>query len=153
MTEEEKIIYRKHLVALLYAFKDKPNLLATYMIEYSPLKKKFIDKIIKSSNLERISEEIENTETEYIKPFFLNLEEMQDYYNKIFNESDIDIDMNKDNNDIIRENKHPILGASTNKEALFTQLEEALSNQNYEKAVKLRDYIKSIGINLDQFQN
>ncbi len=141
MSEEEKEIFKKHLVAMLQVFKDKPNLLANYMIEYGPLKKRFVNKIINSDALNRISQSIK--EEEYVKPFFINLEEMQKYYNSLFEVE----------GETVKRQVNPILGSSTTKEALFKQLNKALEVEDYSKAAKLRDYIISIGINMDDFLN
>lgn len=142
MNDKEKELYKKHLVALLYVFKDKPNILANYILDHESLKKRFVDKIKESDKLARISESLDNNE--YVKPFFINLEEMQKYFNSLFG---------ADEKENTKKQVNPILGASSTKEALFNQLKNAIDEEDYEKASKLRDYMSSVGFNLDDFLN
>jgi hypothetical protein len=128
---EEKL--KKHLVALLHLFKDKPNLLVNYVLQYGSFKKDFKDRIINNTKLEEIYDSIrENREIE--KPYFVNLDEMHKYYDEAFRKYSE------------RVRPHPVLNAATDKEALTLQLENAVAAEDYERAAKIRDYMIELGL-------
>lgn len=130
---EQDAIFKAHLTALFYQFKDRPHLLANYFIQHDALKEIFKDRIIDNNRLKNIFENMKNNQ-EAEKPYFKDLEEMQTFYNGLFEKN-------------AHESKvHPVLGASTKEEALKIQLENALKSEDYEKAAKLRDYMKGLGM-------
>lgn len=131
--KEREDIFKAHLTALFFQFKDKPHLLANYFSQHDALKETFKDRIVSNSKLKNIYESMKNNE-DLDKPYFHNLEEMQKYYNQLFEK------------DKEPQKVHPVLGASTKEEALKAQLQEAIDKEDYEKAAKLRDYMKQLGI-------
>jgi excinuclease UvrABC helicase subunit UvrB len=133
--KDREEIFKAHLTALFFQFKDKPHLLANYFSQHDALKETFKDRIVNNSKLKDISENMKNNQ-ELDKPYFHNLEEMQKYYNQLFEK-----EKEKESKKV-----HPVLGASTKEEALKVQLQEALDSEDYEKAAKLRDYMKQLGI-------
>ena len=133
--DEKDDIFKANLIALFYQFRDRPHLLANYFIQHDALKDLFMERIAGNTKLASIYEEMKNNQ-DVQKPYFHNLEEMQKYYNSLFEHE------GRSKNNLV----HPVLGASTQEEALRKQLAEALLKEDYEKAAKLRDYMKELGI-------
>ena len=128
----EDDILRRHLAALLYQFRDRPFLLAQYFITHEAISDNFKNSVVNNNKLSKLSDDMKNNIESEI-PYFHNLEEMQKYYNSMFESKKV-------------KSIHPILGASTKEEALRKQLNDALNNEDYELAVKIRDYMKELGI-------
>jgi hypothetical protein len=124
---------KKKLIALFHVFKDKPNMLAEYLETYDAFNENFKNIINNSSDLTKIAEQLSNEEV-LEKPYFNNIEEMKIYYNNLF-------DRPKHKND----SKHPILGVTSQEEALKMQLLIAIELEDYEKAAKIRDYMIQLG--------
>lgn len=137
MKEIDSDILKDKLKILLKIFESKPNLLAQYLVEYNILSEDFLSKLDKNKNIEN-QLNFYNQNNNIEKPLFSNLEEMQEYYNSLFEENKDDI-------------KHPVLGVSTRTEMLIKQLKDAIKSENYDKAAKLRDYIKTLNINIENF--
>ena len=139
MNEKELEAFKKNMVTLLMIFKDKPNLLVKYILEYdimSPETQKFI---IDNKELKKRSKEIEEDEDENLEiPYFNNFNEMKKYYDKIF----------KTNQDSISIN-YPSL-EEPKKATLLRDLQEAILEEDYVKCAKIRDYClkKDIILNL-----
>lgn len=131
--KEREDIFKSHLTALFLQFKDKPHLLANYFSQHDALKEIFKDRIIGNSKLKNIYDDMKKNE-ENSKPYFHTIEEMEKYYNQLF-------EKDKEPKKI-----HPVLGVSTKEEVLKVQLQEAIDKEDYEKAAKLRDYMKQLGI-------
>jgi protein-arginine kinase activator protein McsA len=129
--DEDKAL-RDKLIALFSMFENKPHLMAEYFLEYDLLKSSQKEQLLTNESLEEKTKEFKET-GKIIKPYFKNLEQMQKYYNDFFYQEEI-------------QQKHPILGYKTRKESLLNQLENAIQNEEFEKAAKLRDYIKELGI-------
>lgn len=128
--EDDKL--KVNLVALLHFFKDKPNLLVNFLLEYEALKKDFKDRISSNDKLDKIYESYYNKE-EIDEPYFKDVEDMQEFYKQLFEKRK-------------KKNQNHVLITSTNsKEVLNKQLEEAVEIEDYEKAAKIRDYMISIG--------
>jgi hypothetical protein len=124
---------KKKLIALFYVFKDKPHMLVDYLETYDALTDAFKETINKSTDLAKIADQISNDEP-LEKPYFKNIEEMKIYYNNLF-------DRPAHKND----SKHPILGVTTQEEALKMQIAIAIELEDYEKAAKIRDYMIKLG--------
>jgi hypothetical protein len=127
---------QRKLAALFHMFRDKPHMLADYFEKYDALNDNFMSMILNSESLDKIADKMENDE-DIEKPYFTNIEDMQIYYNSLF-EAD---------RTTKRTNIHPVLGASTNEEALRKQLADAVEADDFEKAVKIRDYMLKLGYN------
>lgn len=137
MNNKDSGILKDKLKILFKIFEKKPNLLVKYFIEYNILDPDFLDKLNNNTEIDSL---LKSYDSENIikTPHFKDLEDMQKYYNLLFEE----------NNEKI---KHPILGCSTGAESLSNQLKSAIYEQKYEKAAKIRDYIKTLGIKIEDF--
>lgn len=123
-----------NLVTLLRVFKDRPNHLAKYLIDNESFTDEFISKIIESDKLSSMLNEEDydyfSEELNIEVPFFVDYNEMGDYYNNIMKEG-------FDTNDIKFE------------EDLNTKLKSLIKNESFEEAAKLRDYMIKNNINID----
>lgn len=109
----------KNLVYLISNFKNKPNILAKYLIDNNALSKDFIDKI-------KIGEIPENKP---IKPIvFKDINSIKAYY------QDITDELSNISEDIEIEEK------------LNKKLDFLLSKERYEEAIQIRDYMNKMGI-------
>ncbi|CAG7581626.1 MAG: hypothetical protein SLAVMIC_00935 [uncultured marine phage] len=120
-------LYR-NLVILLKIFKNRPNHLAKYLIDNSAFTSEFIENLINSEKLNKMNpNETQSYFSEPLNldaPYFSNYEQMNDYYNDM----------------MIQETKQ-LQDPSKIEEELNEKLSEHLNNENYEDAVKLRDYM------------
>jgi hypothetical protein len=124
----------RNLAALFHIFRDKPHLLASYLVKYDALTDTFTNLIKLSDYLNEVAHKMDNGE-DIEKPYFTNIEEMQIYYSSLF-------EVNRINKPT---NTHPVLGVTTNEEALRKQLALAVELDDFEKAVKIRDYMLQLG--------
>lgn len=118
---ENEDLYR-NLVILLKMFKNRPFHLAKYLIDNSALKEDFLNKLSDSDKLKEFSEDDELKS----KTLFFDINQMNDYYNSLTD------DIKK------------IGVAKTPEEiadALNQKLESLISEENYEDAARLRDYM------------
>lgn len=103
-------------------FKNRPFHLAKYLIDNSALKEDFLNKLSDSDKLKEFSEDDELKS----KTLFFDINQMNDYYNSLTD------DIKK------------IGVAKTPEEiadALNQKLESLISEENYEDAARLRDYM------------
>jgi cysteinyl-tRNA synthetase len=121
---------RKNLVALFKMFKDKPESLAKYFSEYNALNDEFKDRIINNDKLTEFSNE--NPET----PYFTNVQEMKEYYQQFF--------MKETEQKTGSESL--VLKVGNDIESLTTQLDAAISDENYELADRIHNYMKKLNI-------
>jgi hypothetical protein len=128
---------KKNLITFLTIFDGKPNILAEYLLQYDILDEKTIKLLINNKELSKKSKELKE-KGEIEKPYFSSIEEMQEFYNKFFT-----VDKDKA--------LHPLLGAETQEEALILELKKAIEKEDYELAVKIRDYCLINGIDLKKF--
>ena len=98
-------------------FRNKPHLLTKYLLENNAMDSKFMDKLI--GNLPLMMESNE--------PHFLTINDMNDYYNR-FAEYNPEISGEKSVEEIEKE--------------LNRRLNDAIENERYEEASKIRDYMK-----------
>lgn len=127
-------LYR-NLVILLKIFKNRPNHLAKYLIDNTALSESFIQSIINSKKLNDISSKDSDYFQDYMinQPnYFTNYEEMNDYYNSIM----IGSKMISDKSELTKE--------------LNEKLNKFIEEENYEEAVKIRDYMINNNIPIDQ---
>lgn len=127
----------KNLVILLKIFKNRPNHLAKYLIENSALSEAFIQSIINSGKLNDMSErEAHDYFQDYLlnnsPVYFTDYEEMNKYYNSIMTEPKL------------------ISDKSELSKELNTKLKKYLTEERYEEAVTLRDYMLRNNIEIDQ---
>lgn len=139
MDEKELEAFKKNMVTLLMIFKDKPNLLVKYILEYDIISSETQRLIIANKELSKRSKEMEMDEYESLDiPYFKNFKEMKKYYDNIFETKQDSLTINYPN---LEEPK---------KETLLRDLKEAIQNEDYEKCSKIRDYCikKDIILNL-----
>lgn len=109
------------LVSLVKLFDNKPHHLVKYLLKNDALREDFINKVINNNKLDEISEG-DNT-----APIFNSISEMEDYYMSFIEEQDKDIE--------------------TLTQELNEKLEKYISDERYEDAAKIRDYMKRNNIN------
>ncbi len=124
MDERNDKIYR-NLVLLLKMFKNRPNHLAKFLLDNSSFNKKFLDKIMSSVKLN----ELDQKELDKIAEEFEN---QTMYYINEINERFQTIIVNEKNNKQTTE--------EIEKE-LNDRLVKALSDERYEDAARIRDYM------------
>lgn len=123
----------QNLITLLTLFKDKPNLLAEYLMEFDALSDNFMDNISNNKELSKMWEELDSS-GEIEVPFFFNIEMMDRYYRNLF-KSDKKFKQMKNKKE----------------EELIIELKKALLDEDYEKASKIRDYFLIKNINIQKF--
>jgi len=120
--QKDKMLKIKYtnLLALLTLFKDRPNHLTQFIIENDALNSNFIKRINSSDKLNELSN------GDIKKLYFNNINEMKKFY----------VDIIDDLEDIKKRKT---------KEQLVVELEKkiilAISNENYEEAARIRDYM------------
>jgi NH3-dependent NAD+ synthetase len=129
MSEKDKL-YR-NLTILLKIFKNRPNHLSKYLLENSAFSDEFLEKLLTSDKLNKLTSE--NTEELFIESYeeeyFTNFDEMDSFYLDILEKSSA-----KDNSQI---------------ESDFNnKLKKHLSDEEYEMAAKIRDYMIRNKINI-----
>lgn len=120
-------------------FEKKPNLLVKFIVNYDVIDTSFLEQLSKNVEIEKQLHFYNKNKKLDIK-FFKDLVHMQEYYNSLFKD-----ESNQE------EQKHPILGFRTRSEMLVNQLKTAIVEENFEKAANLRDYIKSLDINIEKY--
>lgn len=115
MNDEE--IYKK-LITLLKLFKNRPYHLAKYLLENSALNDDFINNLLESKKISDMSD----LDMEVIKNF-TSISQMEDFYDSLINDME-----DKNDKEIEKE--------------LNEKLNYFIDNEEYEKAAKLRDYMK-----------
>jgi len=115
-------LYR-NLVVLLKMFNNRPYHLAKYLIDNDALRDNFIKNISDNGKLNDISKD---DDVEMKLMYFLDIGKMNDYYNKITDEVNL-------------------LALTKSPEEIEFEMNEKLDNlifdENYEEAVRLRDYM------------
>lgn len=109
----------ENLVNLLKLFKDRPNHLARFLLDQDAFTDKFLKKINSNKNLSL--EKVDDLDT-----YFNSIDEMKDYYSLYIN--DIEIHQKK-------KTKEEII------EELSEKIKIAISEENYEEAARIRDYM------------
>lgn len=112
-----------NLIALFKLFKNRPYHLTKYLIENSAFTKEFLDKIKNSSKLSNISEND-------IPSFFNNINQMEDFYNSLLEQSKLPVKLSK----------------KEIQEELNNRLTILIKEERYEEAAALRDYMIQCGI-------
>jgi excinuclease UvrABC helicase subunit UvrB len=105
---------------LFKLFKNRPNYLTRFLLDANAFNDSFLMKI---KNNSKLSEDFNESE---LNNYFNSIEDMKDYYSSFVNE----LDLNKK-----RKSKEQIL------EELTIKIKEAIDNENYEEAARIRDYM------------
>lgn len=131
--ENNENLYR-NLVILLKIFKNRPNHLAKYLIDNAAFTDDFINNIINSDKLNKMNpNEAQSYFSESLNldaPYFSDYEQMNDYYN-----------------DMMVQDLKQLQDPSKIEEELNQKLNGYLEDEDYEKAIKLRDYMKRNNVN------
>lgn len=127
--QEDKLY--NNLVILLKLFKNKPYQLAKYMLENDAFKDIFLEKIINSKKINEIDNKIKGHDVVEEKEHFNNVTEMKKYQQELL--QPIVFKDKEDNFENLQKK-------------LNLQLLEALSKEDYEGAVRIRDYMLMLNI-------
>lgn len=134
MKKEDKDQLYKNLIILLKMFKNRPYHLAKYLTDNSAFDQKFIKKILESNKLKDISKEEEdeiNIEQNVIPIYFNDINQMNDFYNSIVDDIKL-LSKERSMEELTKE--------------LNDKLDSCIKNENYEDAVRIRDYMVRNGI-------
>lgn len=129
MDKDEEL--NKNLVILLKMFKSRPYHLAKYLIENSALNSDFINKLINSDKLKKISDDNSDDRLSVTPVYFVNINQMNDFY-----ESFID--------DISQASKEKSLEEVT--KDINQKLDHLIKDDKFEEASRIRDYMMRNGI-------
>jgi hypothetical protein len=116
----------KNLITLLKLFKNRPYHLAKFLIENSALNDKFINNVLNNTQLNDISKK-ETTENKELS--FLNISEMNDFYDSLVDDRDY---VNKSHKDLEIE--------------LNDKLDKLIEEEKFEEAAYIRDIMKNKNI-------
>lgn len=105
---------------LFKLFKNRPNYLTRFLLDANAFNDSFLKKV---KNNSKLSEDFNESE---LNNYFNSIEDMKDYYSSFVNE----LDSTKK-----KKSKEQIL------EELTIKIKEAINNENYEEASRIRDYI------------
>ena len=115
--------FYNNLVAFLKMFKNRPNHLAKYLLDNSAVNKDFLKKIANNDQLKSLS----NNDEKLNSPiYFADINKMNDYYNSF-------------TDDIKRLNKGKT--PEEIEDEMNDKLNNLISNEKYEDAARLRDYM------------
>lgn len=133
MNQEDKDQLYKNLVILLKMFKNRPYHLAKYLTDNSAFNQRFINKILESDKLKDMSKEEDeaNVNMTIIPIHFNDINQMNEFYNSIVD-------------DIKSLSEEKSLEETT--KAINNKLDSCIKNENYEDAVRIRDYMMRNGI-------
>jgi len=133
MENKNEIFYR-NLVILFKLFKNSPNHLSKYLIKNTAFTTEFIDSIINSKKLNSMrpkeDQDYFNSNTHDENMIFASIEDMEEYYENIISEIDTNID-----------------GLELEIQ-LNEQLSNLLSDEKFEEAAKIRDYMTIHNLNI-----
>lgn len=118
----------KNLLVLLKLFQNRTSHLADFLIENDALKSEFIEKINNNSKLSEMT--LSNIKDNHLH--FNSINEMKDYYKSLVDDLE-NLKNKKTKEEFIIE--------------LNDKLLKAIDNENYEEAVRIRDYMKLNNIN------
>jgi hypothetical protein len=146
MNDKELNTLKKHMVTLLTIFKDKPNILVKYILEYDILPDNIKHNIIENKELKNRSEELELDDDDNLEtPYFSNIKEMINYYHNFFKSDNIYSE--SDSYDEFSKITFPYQ-EEPKRDSLLKDLESAIENEDYEKCAKIRDYCIKKNIDL-----
>lgn len=118
----------KNLLVLLKLFQNRTSHLADFLIENDALKSEFIEKINNNSKLSEMT--LSDIKDNHLH--FNSINEMKDYYKSLVDDLE-NLKNKKTKEEFIIE--------------LNDKLLKAINNENYEEAVRIRDYMKLNNIN------
>lgn len=116
--------FYNNLVAFLKMFKNRPNHLAKYLLDNSAVNKDFLKKISNNDQLKNLSTSDDKLNSPI---YFADINKMNDYYNSF-------------TDDIKRLNKGKT--PEEIEDEMNERLENLISDEKYEDAARLRDYMQ-----------
>lgn len=121
--------FYKNLVSLFKLFRNRPHHLAKYLTDNDVFTTEFINNIINSEKLNNLSKNpfSYDLRDEMNSNYFISFNEMNEWYDNIL--------INDEENFNIEEECN-------------IKLLKLLEEENFEEAIKLRDYMKKNGINI-----
>ena len=129
MDKDEEL--NKRLVILLKMFKSRPYHLAKYLIENSALNSDFINKLINSDKLKKISDDNSDDRLSVTPVYFVNINQMNDFYDSFVD-------------GISQSSKEKSLEEIT--KDINQKLDVLIKNDKFEEASRIRDYMLRNGI-------
>lgn len=122
-----------NLVILFKMFKNKPHLLANYLLDHDAFNDFFLEKIIHSKKLNEMEEKLRNDKNPFVEEpkHFNNISEMKKHQ----------LDILKPALNSLEKEDLKRLEKDLNK-----QLKEAEEKEDYEKAVTIRDYMMMLNL-------
>ena len=118
----------KNLIALLKMFEGRPYHLVKYLSEKNAFTDEFKELVMKSGFLDSVNEKDEDYLT-VKKVYFVDISQMNEFFNSFFNELGWDRD------------KTPDLSKELN-----SKLDKYLKEERYEDAIRIRDYMNKMGV-------
>jgi len=118
----------KNLISLLKIFKNRPYHLSKYLLDNNAFSDDFIKKINNSDKLNSFSEQSLD-----IPKHFPSISQMEDFYNSLLEEV-------KEEDKSLKRSKKQLLSDLTEK------LNKLISEEKYEEAAALRDFMTQNGI-------
>jgi hypothetical protein len=137
MKPNKNKLLKKNLITFLTVFDGNPNILAEYLLQYDVLDSKIINLLLNNKELNKKSKELKD-KGEIEKPYFSSIKEIQEYYNKFF---------------IVEKEKiiHPLLEVETKEQSLMLEMKKALEKEDYELAIKIRNYCIENNLDIKTF--
>jgi hypothetical protein len=120
--QESKKQFEKNLITFLKLFHNRPLHLAKYFLENDSFSDKFKKNVLNSKKLEEMNSKYEFIEMSNM--YFLNFKDMLRFFDNISNE------FNLDNLDDEKVTNH-----------INLKLDELIKSENYEEAIKIRDFM------------
>jgi len=127
MAKDEELY--TNLVNLLRMFKNRPYHLAKYLIDNSSLSQDFINKLLESDKLKKLSEDVQSGRV--VPVYFVNIQQMEDFYTSFI-----------DDIKVISKIKSPEEAAKEINE----KLDILIMSEKFEEAARVRDYMINNGI-------
>ena len=109
-----------HLINLFKLFKNRPNHLARFLLDNDALNDKFLNRVKNNINL---SDDIQESD---LNKSFDSIEDMKDHFSLFIN--DVEISKKKKTREELIEE-------------LTLKIKDAVDNEDYEEAARVRDYI------------
>lgn len=115
----------KNLITLLKLFKNRPYHLAKYLLDNSALNQKFVDNILNSSSLAKLSSDGNIQKNNPSPIHFINISQMEDFYSSLLDEKEV---LKKSKSELQKE--------------MNEKLDKLISEEKFEEAAYLRDWMK-----------
>lgn len=115
----------KNLITLLKLFKNRPYHLAKYLIDNSALNQKFINSVLNSNSLDKLSSDNNINKNNPSPINFISITQMEDFYSSLIDEKEL---IKKSKEDLEKE--------------MNTKLDNLINQERFEEAAHIRDWMK-----------